>query len=215
MDWFASVDGYCERLDASFWAEPVNAITNAAFLIAALVAWLRTDARKDAGAVTLLGILVAIGIGSFLFHTIAQRWAALADTLPILLFILTYLYLATLRFLGLRWWGGALAVVLYFPFSIAVSWLVANTLGPLNGSVSYTPVVVALILYAALIFKRAPETANGLLYGAGILVLSLTFRTIDAGVCGSFPLGTHFLWHILNGTMLGWMIVVLLRHKRN
>ncbi|HSF92234.1 MAG TPA: ceramidase domain-containing protein, partial [Paracoccaceae bacterium] len=101
MDWFASVDGYCERLDASFWAEPVNAITNAAFLIAALVVWLRTDARKDAGAVALLGILVAIGIGSFLFHTIAQRWAALADTLPILLFILTYLYLATLRFLGL------------------------------------------------------------------------------------------------------------------
>jgi hypothetical protein len=28
------------------------------------------------------------------------------------------------------------------------------------------------------------------------------------------PLGTHFLWHVLNGIMLGWMIVVYLRHLR-
>jgi aspartyl-tRNA(Asn)/glutamyl-tRNA(Gln) amidotransferase subunit C len=26
------------------------------------------------------------------------------------------------------------------------------------------------------------------------------------------PLGTHFLWHILNGIMLGWMIEVYRRH---
>jgi hypothetical protein len=25
-------------------------------------------------------------------------------------------------------------------------------------------------------------------------------------------LGTHFLWHILNGVMLGWMIHVYIRH---
>jgi len=35
MDWSAPIDLYCERTDASFWAEPANALTNAAFLIAA------------------------------------------------------------------------------------------------------------------------------------------------------------------------------------
>ena len=37
MDWTASIDGYCERLDPSFWAEPLNAWTNLAFLLAAAV----------------------------------------------------------------------------------------------------------------------------------------------------------------------------------
>ena len=36
--------------------------------------------------------------------------------------------------------------------------------------------------------------------------------SIDEALCGAFPLGTHFLWHILNGIMLGWMIEVYRRH---
>ena len=36
MDWSAPIDAYCERLGPQFWAEPVNAATNGAFLIAAL-----------------------------------------------------------------------------------------------------------------------------------------------------------------------------------
>ena len=35
MDLTQQFDGYCERVDLTYWAEPVNAITNAAFLIAA------------------------------------------------------------------------------------------------------------------------------------------------------------------------------------
>lgn len=31
MEWFEAVDGYCERVDAAFWSEPINAVTNAAF----------------------------------------------------------------------------------------------------------------------------------------------------------------------------------------
>ena len=42
MDWTAQIDGYCERLGPGFWAEPLNALTNLAFLIAALVMWRRT-----------------------------------------------------------------------------------------------------------------------------------------------------------------------------
>ena len=53
----------------------------------------------------------------------------------------------------------------------------------------------------------------GLALGAGILCLSLTARSLDLGHCEDFPLGTHFLWHILNAVMLGWMIEVWLRHR--
>ena len=64
---------YCERgFDPGFWAEPLNAITNAAFIIAAAMAtmmWLRIPAaeRRWVDAWLLL-VLYAIGIGSFLLH---------------------------------------------------------------------------------------------------------------------------------------------------
>ena len=36
MNWFEAVDGYCERIDASVWSEPLNALTNIFFLVAAV-----------------------------------------------------------------------------------------------------------------------------------------------------------------------------------
>jgi hypothetical protein len=50
--------------------------------------------------------------------------------------------------------------------------------------------------------------------GAALLAVSIFFRTIDAAACPAFPIGTHFLWHLLNGAILGWMILVLVRHPR-
>lgn len=212
MDWFREVNNYCERLDASYWSEPVNAVTNAAFVIAAALAWRRIGDRRDPGARLLVIVLAMIGIGSYLFHTHAQVWSLMADVLPIQAFILIYVYLATLRFFDLPRWAGAVAVVLFFPFAAIVSQAVAAMVGPLNGSVGYVPVPILIAGYALALRTRAPETARGLSIGAGILALSLVFRTIDPAVCDAIPLGTHFLWHILNGIMLGWMILVLVRH---
>jgi hypothetical protein len=214
MDWFRQVDGYCERLDPGYWAEPVNAISNASFLIAALVCWRMIGPHRDPGARVLVGILAAIGIGSYLFHTHAQVWALYADVVPIQAFILLYLYLATVRFFGVPWWAGLLGVALFIPYDVAVSTAVRSAVGPLNGSVGYVPVPILIAGYAAALRGRAPATARGLAIGAGVLAVSLAFRTVDHTVCGKFPLGTHFVWHLLNGIMLGWMIAVLHRHRR-
>jgi len=66
MDWFKAVDGYCERVDAAFWSEPINAITNVTFLIAAIWVWRRPELTVMGRVLTI--ILELIGIGSFLFH---------------------------------------------------------------------------------------------------------------------------------------------------
>lgn len=213
MNWTAAVDNYCERVDATFWSEPLNAVTNASFLVAALVVWTMLGGKRDPGARVLTAILLAIGAGSFLFHTYATRWAGIADVLPIMSFILVYVFLATTRFFALpaRW--GAAAVAAYFPYSWAVSAAITAWIGPLNGSVAYIPVPILILAFAAMVYRRDPITARGLAIGAGILIVSLFFRTIDAGICAGLPIGTHFLWHILNGIMLGWMILVLHRHE--
>lgn len=211
MDWFRAVNSYCERTDATYWSEPVNALSNAAFLVAALVSWRLAARAGDRAAQALALILAGIGLGSFLFHTHAQIWAVVADVVPIQVFILVYLALATVRFFALPRWAGVLAAAAFVPASAGAARLIAAAFGPLNGSVGYVPVPVLILGYAGLLARRDPATARGLAAGAGLLAVSLVFRTVDAAVCGAFPLGTHFLWHLLNAVMLGWMIRVYVK----
>lgn len=209
MDLTQHVDGYCERLDPSFWSEPINAITNAAFIIAAIYMWRRSDGLLLAKLLCI--VLFAIGVGSFLFHTFAQAWAGIADVLPIILYILIYIFAATRDFWNQRAWIAGLAVVLFFPYAALLTPLFAQIPG-FESSSAYGPVPLLIFAYAFGLRNRAPETAKGLAIGASIVCLSLFFRSIDEPLCNVLPFGTHFLWHILNGIALGWMIEVYRRH---
>lgn len=221
--WQQQVIAYCERTDLSYWSEPVNAVTNAAFLIAAAAVWPMVRAVRGRGrglAHAMVVVLAVIGIGSFLWHTHATRWAGLADVAPIVLFILIYIFAATRDLLRLRpvWAGGA--VLAFFPYAGALVWLAgqgALALGwPAPGANgAYFSVVVLITIYGlALLRGGAAETGWGLLTGALILSVSLGFRVADDAVCAGFALGTHFMWHVLNGLMLGWMIRVYCLHLR-
>lgn len=211
MDWTAQVDSYCERMDLSYWAEPVNALTNAAFLIAAFVMRRRVRGQGLPLAMALVVILAAIGVGSFLFHTHATRWAALADVLPIFLYILLYIYIANRAYCQMRLWPAIGLTALFIPYAAALTPVFVR-LGVGGGSAGYAPVPLLILIYAILLRNRLPAVSKGLAAGAGILILSLIFRTVDLPACHDFPLGTHFMWHILNGIMLGWMIEVYRRH---
>lgn len=85
------VDLYCERTGPGLWAEPANALTNLAFIVAGL--WgVRQVRRYRTGsfAEVLAWWVVAIGIGSTLFHTFASKGTIWADILPIAGFTLAY-----------------------------------------------------------------------------------------------------------------------------
>lgn len=207
MDWLAAVDGYCERVGPGYWAEPVNAVTNAAFLIAAAVMWARVRGLGRA----MCAVLAAIGVGSYLFHTHANPLTGLMDVVPIGMFILLYLFAASRDMLGMKGWQAGLATAGFIPYA-AVATPLFQALPFFEVSAMYWPVPVLILVYAGLMARRAPVTARGLALGAGILVVSLVFRSLDEAVCGAFPVGTHFLWHVLNGIMLGWMIEVWRRH---
>jgi hypothetical protein len=209
MMWTDQIDGYCERVDFTYWSEPVNAVTNGAFVIAAVIMWRRTAGMPLARLLAV--ILFAIGIGSYLFHTEATRWAAVADTTPIGLFILTYIFAMNRDVWRWPLWVAAVGTLAFIPYAIALTPLFA-ALPFFAISAFYWPVPLLILIYAVLLRRRYPATARGLVIGAGILILSLTFRSLDESLCPAFPLGTHFMWHILNGIMLGWMIEVYRRH---
>ncbi|WP_170331758.1 ceramidase domain-containing protein [Ruegeria arenilitoris] len=211
MDWFQEIDGYCERLSPAYWAEPINAVTNAAFLVAAFIMWRRVRGQRMPLAMVLVIILAGIGLGSYLFHTHAQVWAAMADVAPILLYILVYIFAINRDVWLMRPTYALIVAALFVPYAVATIPLFQFIPG-LGGSSAYAPVPLLILIYAFLLRKRVPDTARGLAIGAGILIASITFRALDEPLCALLPLGTHFMWHILNATMLGWMIEVYRRH---
>ncbi len=206
MAWRDPVIDYCERQDHGFWSEPVNALTNIAFLLAAAAAFALWRRRRetDYPALALIVVTALVGVGSFIFHTVATRGAMLFDVVPIAVFIYGYFLLALRRFFGL----GALASTAITLLFAAGSYLVENTFHGLHGSVGYLPALGAMICFAALLWPRTGlrQTADGLALAALVFAASLTFRTMDGDVCAAFPLGTHFLWHILNACVL-WLLL--------
>jgi hypothetical protein len=50
---------------------------------------------------------------------------------------------------------------------------------------------------------------------AGVLLLAVMVRTLDAAVCERFALGTHFLWHVLVAAVIYLCASTLLAVQRS
>jgi hypothetical protein len=214
---------YCERLDAGFWAEPLNATSNLGFFMAAFAAWRlwRRHHRSDPSTLALSAVVLLIGVGSSLFHTMPARWSALADVIPIQLFAFGYFALAMRRFLGVRAITATAATAAFVIMAFGLQRWLTSLLPPgsARGSAGYVAFLVALLTTAWLVRIRAGEgdatnlpaapgtssqaragAALGL--GSALFALSLTLRSIDMAVCPALPIGTHFIWHLLNAAVL-------------
>lgn len=201
------LDGYCERAGIpGLWAEPVDVVSNLAFLIAAYLAWRRwKHGGKDTAALILL--LFAIGIGSAIWHMAGTGTAVLFDVIPILLFMNLYLLSFLVRIVGCGIRG---AVIGFLAFQ-ALNFLSEAFLprGMLNGSVMYLPTWLVFFAMAMYLCRAHHPAARAVTNALMLWTASLAFRTLDGAACASFPLGTHFLWHLLNAVVLYRLIGVL------
>jgi hypothetical protein len=211
------IDQYCERTVPGLFNEPFNALTNLAFVIAAYAAlrlYRRAEAARVAGSLDILLLIVllfCIGVGSLLWHTFAERWAELADELPIMIFISVYLLSYLRRVFRLGWLAVAAGFVAYQLVNRAV--LAAVPADFLNGSIFYLPTLATLGLFAARAYRARDSSWPAVPIATGLLVLSLAFRTLDGAVCSMIPVGTHFLWHLLNAYVLYRLLAVLIGQK--
>lgn len=208
--------GYCERAqDPSFWAEPINAVTNAAFIIAAVVCLVIAlrERRADGPVLWLTGVTAVIGVGSFLFHTYAEPWAAAADVIPIGSFILSFFVLSMRCFAGYSWGRSFLLLIGFIAALIAMSFVMNLLLRDIvGGSVSYGPALVSLFVVGVWFHRRGNPAGMWLIVVSGIFLASLTSRAVDFAFCDALPMGTHWLWHILNGVVLGGLTLAMIRH---
>lgn len=235
----ATIFDYCERgLSPSFWAEPLNALTNGGFILAALVGAAmiakRPSHERSFWQIFFVLNFIAIAIGSFLFHIVPNVNTALADTGPIGVFMLTYLIFALRRLAGATWLITSLAIAAFIGV-IAMAFKMQCWDGQmgfsldvppgaeakcLNGSLGYGPALVAMWLIAAWLgIRRRP--AAFLIFGAALTFLvSLTFRSLDQRLCADWVvlghrMGTHFIWHLLNSLTLFLLLVAAIKYARH
>lgn len=198
------IDDYCERIGSGLWGEPANALSNAAFLLAAWFLWRLFIQRhpqsneRSTELTWLIMLVAAIGIGSSLFHTFATRWAMWMDIIPIMFFQLSLIWLYMHRVMRLHL-GLSLVLMLTFVVSNIFSRQYPELL---NGSFMYFPALFSVLLLGIIHARQQQEEPYSLLYAFGMFCVSMTFRSLDEILCDSWPLGTHFLWHLLNGIVL-------------
>lgn len=232
------VSCYCERaLNPDFWAEPLNAMSNLAFLIATLLAYtdlrVRGPKRGDKALLGLIGLLMAVGAGSFMFHTFATGWARLADVTPIAAFITLYMVLALHWFLGINL-PGALAIAAALVAMTLAMFLCGGLLPEglcrvfstsLSGSLAYLPALIALGGVGTILYRRKHRATDWVLTALCVFTLSLIMRTLDGWPAGNaigcmvremgertVHLGTHSLWHILNAVTLYLLLRALIEN---
>ena len=197
--WLNPVDIYCERLDSSFWAEPINAISNLSFIVAGFFLW-----RLRSPHFTLMAVLVIlIGLGSFSFHTVANRLTGLLDVLAIALYLVAFAFL-----IPKQWSRNSLLIhlgsVLMLIVSIVLAQLLINYLKPALPwlpSGMYLGAWLALIMFALVTQYSNTHAARFLWLAVIVFPASLLSRQLDLPLCDSIG-GSHWLWHLLNGLTL-------------
>jgi Ceramidase len=206
---------YIETDFSRFPVEPWNTVSNLIFLFIVIFwAW---KIRKDERDHRLLGfglVVLLVGfIGGTLYHANRSRriWL-LMDFLPILLLCISFAYSYWLRILGQHW-----KVLTYtiLPFVVLRLLFPLLSLGR-NGKISLGYASLAVFLIAPLatqsIKQKAPH-GRLLLWAVGTFALALCFRIADfqaaEQVRATFPMGTHWLWHLLGGTATNFCIAFI------
>jgi hypothetical protein len=211
---FASLDIYCERTDASLWSEPVNALTNLLIFGAGFFGLAQVRSRKTGGyAEVLCWWVVVIGLGSLLFHTTALELTKWADIIPIATFTLAMAIFCLRRFSGLGWPKTVAYFIAYFIAISIVTYLIPSWLSEAsNGTTAYLPALAGFAFFGVVALAYRSPAGWYCIACAAILLVAFFFRAVDQDVCGWFPLGTHFLWHILIALMLGVILVAVAKY---
>lgn len=216
MNWSDQIDIYCERVDFSYWSEPLNALTNVSFILAGLwaVVEIRRRGLRHLGIWIPTALAFAIGVGSFLFHTHATQWASLADVAPIVLFVISYAVIA----LTLIGDAGPLRVLVYLAGVVAflgvTGYLTAMSGLRINGSESYVPALALMIVISAATALKGHPATRWFVAATLAFALSLSFRSVDIAFCEIFPVGTHIFWHTLNGIVIALLLRAVIRNTK-
>ena len=197
------VDIYCERVSGDFLAEPINALTNLAFILVGLFIL-----KGESFSGRILGfVTILVGLGSLAFHTFATNWAAALDVAFIALFILVFAYLVPLKLWNLSITQSiicsTLVIGIVFLFNTFTPEL-KKWLGHFPPGI-YVGAWLSLVCFGLISsVLRIKEATRWMFFAICLFPFSILARELDLKLCDTFPIGTHWLWHLLNSLVLGF-----------
>jgi hypothetical protein len=207
--------GICERTDPGILAEPLNVLSSLAFVYVAVAIYRHYCRHEDlerkwiwdVHALTFITFL--IGINSVVFHLFPNPTTELVDTVTIVLFIILYFWSVLFRIGRTSIFQAAICFIAFVGFSHI---LVHQFPRALNDSIGYLSSMIALIMIAVHLHLKARPSSSHFMLAALIGVVSLFCRAIDREVCEETLVGTHFLWHVLNATLIYILLKQLVRN---
>ena len=198
------VDLYCERTLDGLFAEPLNLLSNLAFF----VVFFALFSRSQGSARLLVYLILAIAIGSSLFHAFARVWALVLDVGTISLFMVAYVGMYLRQVLN---WSLKRTILGTSIFVVITGVLRFVHIEGLNYSEFYLSPLLLLALFMWHQRQAKLQGRRAMQWALGSFSAALFFRIADLHICEHFPAGTHFLWHVCNGLCLYFAMVAYLK----
>ncbi len=207
--------GICERHSLGWMGEPLNVLSSFAFMVVAVAIYRyykrEEDIQRrwiwDIHALTFITFI--IGFNSVIFHAFPNPTTELMDTLAIVFFIILYFWSVLFRIGRCNLFQASVCFVAFVGGSHI---LVHQFPNALNDSIGYLSSMIALIIIAVHLHLKARPSSQYFMLAAITGICSLFCRAIDKEVCPMLPVGTHFIWHTLNATLLYILLKQLIRN---
>ena len=206
---------YCEVAYMNGFFEPFNAISNLSFIIAAFFLFLffRKNDIKDFKSFWFLLIALLIGAGSFTWHFYRHPITNLFDSIPITLFIASFGYFYALKVFKSN--NKAFLFVITSLIIVFIGQIYLESIIPIFlGNNGYLYFLMSFLFLVPIFWSKSISKRyfkKGLFLYA-LFILALTFRQIDIPICSTIPIGSHFIWHILNGIVLYYAVTLLYKN---
>ena len=154
------------------------------------------DNRRYFGLDALRGGMMMLGI---VLHAAMLYLASPPPTMPIqtdrnnsVVFDLVFDFIHSFRMPTFF----VIALVIGF-FLVRQYWIAATPKGALGGGITHVPSLLALIAIGVVLLVKRFLVGRYLLIASAAYVSALLVRSWDLYICPSFPVGVHWLWHLL------------------
>ena len=197
---------YCESLIGYFLSQPLNVISNVAFLITAFIAY-RYLRNRDIKKLYVLTILLGVvGLSSVLWHMTNSHVGDILDTYSIVLFASVAAILLLTKITKSK-----ITTIISFVILLYLAFI-SERFTLWNGSFPYVVLLIGFLIAGRIYIKRFPTAKAVFIYAFLTFLIAIVLRSLDILICPFVSSGTHFLWHILVA-LFGYQIILMLAHS--
>jgi hypothetical protein len=196
---FASGFEYCELSRFGAITQPINVAGNLGFLILFFISWYKIGMH----GLTMSALLIFIG--SSLWHATLHPLGLVLDIVPILLWVIVYLWVISDKFIQKSW---RILLIVIFLISALIITKVTPDIIPMRSGI-FVGGSIALLTASFFAYRFNRHYAFLLIQSCFLLTLAIIARLADLSFCDIIPIGTHWLWHLLSAFALIPLVTLL------